>query len=123
MDNSKSILKERCIQLLSIIEQKRISYPELIDILELVTLDLEVKKEVIREAQEKGILRKEGKNIILYNFEEQKFKPNIIRRELEDRCRRCGRTITKCYYIEFLDSELGPYGSSCIKKSGLTRKI
>ncbi|MFQ6050511.1 MAG: DUF5830 family protein [Candidatus Hydrothermarchaeota archaeon] len=123
MDVPKSILKERCMKLLSIIDQNTIPYSEFVNLLELVTFDLEVKKEVIREAQEKGIIKKEGKHIIFCVSEKREFEPKIIKRELENKCRRCGRRIKNCYYIEFSDGRLGPFGSSCIKKSGLSTKI
>lgn len=104
---------EQALQLLGMLRGKEITVKEAIEVIELVTSVPELVKETLRRAEERGLIKREKNRIIISDAIE--FNAKIRKVKCESNCRRCGRKITNCYFI-VLDSELGPFGSECIKK-------
>lgn len=108
---------EQALQLLSMLKGKEITIKEAVAIVELVTNVPELVKETLRKAEERGLIKREKRKLIL-KFSEAGFKfgSKIKKVKCESSCRRCGRKITSCYFIVLQDSELGPFGSECVRK-------
>jgi hypothetical protein len=45
-----------------------------------------------------------------------RFQRQVERREGEFTCRRCGTEIGTGYFVALDPGELGPFGSSCVRK-------
>lgn len=108
---------EQALQLLGMLKDREVSVKEAVAVIELVTNVPELVKETLRTAEERGLIKRERKKLILdfsaANFE---FESKVKKVKCDSSCRRCGRKITYCYFIVLRDSELGPFGSECVRK-------
>jgi selenophosphate synthetase-related protein len=104
----------QALQLLRAIEKKKISVKEAIEVIETVTIVPEKIREILEIAQEKGLIKRKKGELIFEHAMEFRHKTKKI--ECEDRCKRCGKKITLCYFILLPGTEIGPLGSECIKK-------
>ena len=108
----------KCILLLSILSNKEISVKEAISLLELITKSPEIIKKSLKIAEKKGLIKREkGKLILKFEKKRENFhKPKITRQKCSSNCKRCGRRITNCFFLEFHGFSLGPFGSECVRK-------
>jgi hypothetical protein len=44
------------------------------------------------------------------------FDSDVVVRDGEFSCQRCGAAISTAHFVQFDDGELGPFGSTCIRK-------
>jgi hypothetical protein len=104
---------ERALGLLGAVKEKELTVKEAVELIELVTKAH--VKDVLKEAEERGLITREGKYVTLSDDIEIDV-PKIKKASCESACTRCGKAITSCYYISFMDDEIGPFGSGCIRK-------
>jgi hypothetical protein len=107
---------EEALLLLATSARKTISVRDAVAIIELVTKNPGTIKEVLKTAEEIGIITREEKVITISEGAAGFPKPKITRVDCESACRRCGVKIKNCYYIEFDDHKIGPYGSECVNR-------
>jgi hypothetical protein len=107
---------EDALYLLGVSEKKILSMKEAVEIIELITRNPETIKDVLITAEERGIIKKEGKTVYISTESSNFPKPRIKRVDCESACRRCNVKIKNCYYVVTDDKELGPYGSECINR-------
>lgn len=107
---------EGALLLLSSSKRREMTVKEAVEIIEMVTRDPEVIKHVLSEAEERGLIRREGKRVYIVEEVSSSHKPRIKRFDCDSSCRRCGVRIKNCFYIVIDDRELGPYGSECVQK-------
>ncbi len=105
---------ERALGLLLAVKEKEITVREAVELIELVTR-VHVK-EVLKVAEERGVIKRSGKQITVINDGIEFETPKIKKAACEATCARCGKAITLCYFICFFDDEIGPFGSGCIRK-------
>lgn len=108
---------EQALQLLGMLKGKEITIKEAVAVIELATNVPELVKETLRRAEERGLIKKEKSKLIISDAVE--FNAKIRKVKCESNCKRCGRRIINCYFITLRDSELGPFGSECVRKLGL----
>ena len=104
------------LQLLAASARMTISVRDAVEIIELVTRNPQTIKEVLKTAEERGIIRRTEKTITILDGAAGFEKPRKIRSDCESSCRRCGVHIKNCYFLVFEDHKLGPYGSECVSK-------
>jgi hypothetical protein len=108
---------EKGLKLLSALKVRELSVKEATEILEIVTKVPEIIREILKEGEEKGLIRRETGRVYLMSSDEGLgFESKIKKYECVSHCSRCGRRITSCYYLSIGDEELGPFGSDCVKK-------
>jgi len=107
---------EDALHLLAASARRTMSVREAVEIIELVTRNPASMKEILKAAEEQGIIERDDKTITISEGAAAFPKPKITRADCESSCRRCGVRIKNCYYIEFDDHRLGPYGSECVNK-------
>jgi hypothetical protein len=95
---------------------KTMSVRDAVAIIELVTKNPETIKEVLKTAEERAIISRDEKNITISEGAVGFPKPKITRVDCESACNRCGMRIKNCYYVDFDDHRLGPYGSECVNR-------
>ncbi|MFH1774554.1 MAG: DUF5830 family protein [Methanobacteriota archaeon] len=117
MKEEQGLKVRQALQLLSMLKGKETTVKEAVALIELVTSVPELVKEILRTAEESGLIKREKSKLILNfsttNFE---FESKVKKVKCESTCRRCGKKITNCYFIVLQDSELGPFGSECVRK-------
>jgi hypothetical protein len=104
------------IELLSNAEDGELDLAEAMDRLETVTSDPHTTREILDEAEKRGIVTREDGRLRVRTGEFVRFGRDVIVREGEFTCRRCGASIATGHFIALDAGEHGPFGSSCIKK-------
>ena len=104
------------LALLERLEHESLPLPEVIDRIETVTTDPTVTRTILDEAELRGIIDREDGIIRPKSRQYVRFEQDIITKEGEFTCQRCGMGLSTGYFIKLDAGELGPYGSSCIRK-------
>lgn len=109
--------REIALELLAHLEADELELPAVIDRIETVTTDPNLTREILDAAERRGIIDREGARIRTRRGGTfVRFESQVVTREGEFECRRCGASIGTGHFIEFDAGELGPFGSSCIRK-------
>jgi hypothetical protein len=93
---------------------------EIIDVLEGTGVPEYDTREYIEALEDEGI----GESVdtedgrVLYRMHGD-FDPDVVRRDGEYTCSKCGRGLSTGHFLKFDDAEDGPYGPECVKKVGL----
>jgi len=105
------------VDLLAHLETEEIDLAAAIDRLETVTTNPTLTREILDTADKRGVIDRDGARVrtrrggVFVRFESQ-----VTVRDGEFECRRCGASVSSGHFIEFESGELGPFGSSCIRK-------
>jgi hypothetical protein len=103
------------IELLSNLADSELDLAEAMDRLETVTSDPRTTRTILDEAEKRGIIEREDGQLRVRSGEFVRFERDVVAREGEFTCQRCGASISTGHFIEFDAGEHGPFGSSCIK--------
>lgn len=109
------------VQLLDHLEHDELSLAEIVDRIETVTADPTVTREILEEAQAQGVIERDGSTIRLLSDQALRFERDVITKEGEFNCRRCGAEISTGYFMNLEAGEHGPFGSTCIQKVTVPR--
>lgn len=104
------------VELLSHCEDQQLDLADAIDRIETVTTDPAVTREILDTAEMRGIIDREDGVIHTNSGSFLSFEADVVEREGEFTCKRCGSDISTGYFIQFQAGEHGPFGSSCIRK-------
>ena len=116
-DQSREERVELALELLAHLEADELSLADVVDRIETVTTDPTLTRDILDTAELRGIIERDGGRIrhqrggTFVRFESQ-----VVQREGDFDCRRCGASISTGHFVEFESGELGPFGSSCIRK-------
>ena len=105
------------VELLAHLEHEELALPDAIDRIETVTTSPSLTRDILDAAEKRGVIEREGALLSVrrggtyVNYERQ-----VVQRDGEFDCRRCGTTITTGHFVKLDAGELGPFGSSCIRK-------
>ena len=105
------------VDLLAHLEHEELSLAAAIDRIETVTTSPSLTREILDAAEKRGVIERENALLRVQrggtyvNYDSQ-----VTQREGEFDCRRCGATITTGHFVTLDAGELGPFGSSCIRK-------
>ena len=108
---------ELALDLLAHLEREELSLADAVDRIETVTTNPSLTREILDEAEKRGIIAREAGRIrtrrggTFVRFERQ-----VVSREGEFDCRRCGASLSTGHFVQFDSGELGPFGSSCVRK-------
>lgn len=103
------------VELLSKLEGE-VSLPEAIDRIEAITTDPALTRRILDTAERRGAIEREDGIITPERGSFVRFGSEVVTKEGEFACRRCGAGLSTGYFIEFDAGELGPFGSSCIRR-------
>ena len=104
------------VALLAKFEDHDLSVAEALDRLEAVTTHPRTTRRILDTAEERGLIERDGSTIRPRGGDYVHFESEVVQKEGEFTCRRCGTGLTTGYFIDLDAGELGPYGSSCIRK-------
>ena len=115
--DSREAKKELALDLVAHLEDPELSLPEVVDRIESVTTSPSLTREVLDEAELRGLIeREDGRILTRTGGTYVRFESQVVQREGEFDCRRCGASITTGHFVQFESGELGPFGSSCVRK-------
>lgn len=103
------------VELLGKLEFESVPLPEAMDRIEVVTADPGLQREILETAVARGLVEREGGTIRPQRGAYVRFEADVVTKEGEFACRRCGTTLSTGYFIRMDAGELGPFGSSCIR--------
>ncbi|WP_135666566.1 DUF5830 family protein [Halorhabdus rudnickae] len=104
------------VELLAHCEEPELSVAEAIDRLEAITTEPRLTREILETAERRGIIDREEATIEPQSGNYVNFESQVVTKEGEFTCRRCGSGLSTGHFIRFDSGELGPFGSSCIRK-------
>ncbi|WP_122088067.1 DUF5830 family protein [Halalkalicoccus subterraneus] len=103
-------------ELLEHCEDESLELSEAVDRLETVTTDPHLTREILDTAEKRGIIARENGLIRPQRGAFVSFESEVVVKEGEFTCRRCGAGLSTGHFIRFESGEHGPFGSSCIRK-------
>ena len=107
---------ERGLALLARLEHEYLPLAEAVDRLELVTNDPTVVRTILDEAELQGVIDREEGIIRPKSRQYVSFDRDVITKEGDFQCKRCGSSLSTGHFITLEAGEIGPFGSSCIRK-------
>lgn len=106
----------RALDLLAHLEHEELSLAEVVDRIETVTTAPSTTRRVLELAEERGIIEREGGTVRPATGDYVSFESQVVTREGDFSCRRCGAGLSTGHFVRFDSGEIGPFGSSCIRK-------
>ena len=107
---------ERGLALLARLEHESLPLSAVVDRLEVVTGDPTAIRTILDEADRRGVVDREDGIIRPRSRQYLRFGSDVITKEGEFSCRRCGSSLTTGYFMDLDAGEIGPFGSTCIRK-------
>ncbi|WP_435074673.1 DUF5830 family protein [Halorubrum sp. HHNYT27] len=105
------------VELLAHLEHEELALSDAIDRIETVTTSPSLTRDILDAAEKRGVIERENARLRVQrggtyvNYDSQ-----VVQRDGEFECRRCGTGITTGHFVKLDAGELGPFGSSCIRK-------
>lgn len=113
---SRAEKKELALELLEHLEHETLPLPAAIDRIETVTTSPALTREILDAAELRGIIEREDGRIRTRGSAYVSFDRQVVTREGDFECRRCGAGLSTGHFVQFESGELGPFGSSCVRK-------
>ena len=104
------------VDLLAHLEHETLSVAEAIDQIELITTDPDRQRIILERADAEGVIDRQDDVITIERGSFVRFGSDVVTKEGEFSCRRCGTSLSTGYFIRLPAGEVGPFGSSCIRK-------
>ncbi|ERH08437.1 MAG: hypothetical protein J07HX64_00178 [halophilic archaeon J07HX64] len=104
------------VALLAHLEDAKLSLAAAVDRVETVTTDPALTREILDTAELRGVIDREGGVVRPRSGSFVSFERDVVRREGEFTCRRCGASLSTGCFVQFDAGEHGPFGSSCIRR-------
>lgn len=104
------------VQLLERLEHPELSLAEALDRIEAVTTVPATQRAILEEAEARGVVEREGDTVRPQGTAYVSFEADVVTKEGEFSCRRCGTGLSTGYFIRLDGGDVGPYGSTCIRK-------
>jgi hypothetical protein len=114
---SRSEKLELALDLLAHLEEDELPLAAVVDRVETITTDPSLTRDILDAAELRGIIdREDGRVRTRRGGTFVRFDSQVVVREGEFTCRRCGADISTGHFVQFESGELGPFGSSCVRK-------
>ncbi|WP_435075989.1 DUF5830 family protein [Halococcus sp. AFM35] len=104
------------VQLLATLDDDELDLADAVNRLETLTSDPHTTRTILDTAEKRGIIERADGRVRVRSGGFVRFERDVIAREGEFTCRRCGASLTTGHFIQLDAGEHGPFGSSCIKK-------
>lgn len=108
---------ELALSLLAHLEHGELSVAAAMDRIELVTTAPERQRHILDRAVERGIVEREDGTVRPVSTGDYvRFERDVVAKEGDFSCRRCGADLSTGHFVQLDGGELGPFGSTCIRK-------
>lgn len=104
------------VELLASLEGRELALAEVVDRIESITTDPRTTRAILETAEARGHIDREGATVRPTGGGPLRTESEIVTREGEFDCRRCGASISTGHFLRLDAGELGPFGSSCVRK-------
>jgi len=118
--NERSTREERLelgVELLAHLEREELDIAAAVDRIETVTTSPSLTRDILDAAEKRGVIEREGGWLRVHRGGTYvDYGSQVVAREGEFECQRCGASITTGHFVRLNAGELGPFGSSCVRK-------
>ena len=104
------------VDLLAHLEHEQLPLAAVVDRIETITTDPALTREILDTAETRGLIEREDGLVRPRSGAFLRLDGDVVAREGEFTCRRCGASLSTGHFIQFEAGEHGPFGSSCIRK-------
>ncbi|WP_435155162.1 DUF5830 family protein [Haladaptatus sp. DFWS20] len=104
------------VELLSKLEHPELSVAEAVDRIETITTNPTMTRKILDAAEKRGVIERENGIVRPKGGGFVRFESDVVTKEGDFSCRRCGTGISTGYFMKLDAGEHGPFGSSCIRK-------
>ncbi|WP_321112253.1 DUF5830 family protein [Halorussus salinisoli] len=104
------------VELLSKLEHPELTVAEAVDRIETVTTHPATTRKILDEAEKRGFIEREDGIVKTTGGGYVSFQSEVVTKEGDFSCRRCGASISTGYFIELDAAEHGAFGPECIRK-------
>ncbi|WP_092893058.1 DUF5830 family protein [Halopelagius inordinatus] len=105
------------VELLAHLESESLPLSDAVDRIETVTTNPTLTRDILDAAELRGVIdREDGRIRTRRGGTYVEFESQVVERDGEFDCRRCGASISTGHFVRFEAGELGPFGSSCVRK-------
>ena len=104
------------VELLAALEHEELSLAAAVDRVETITTDPAITREILETAELHGVIEREGDTVVPTSHDYVSFEGDVVTRDGQFTCRRCGAGLSTGYFVRFDAGDHGPFGSSCIRK-------
>ena len=104
------------VELVEKLEYDRLPLAAVLDRIETITNDPHVTRTILEEAERRGIIDRDGDVVHVRSRGFIRFESEVVTKDGEFSCRRCGTGLSTGYFIRLEAGDLGPFGSSCIRR-------
>ena len=106
----------RGVELVARFEDYELTVAEAIDRLESITTNPRTTRAILERAEAEGYIERAAGQVRPTGSNYLSFETDVITKEGEFSCNRCGASLSTGYFMNVESGELGPFGSSCIRK-------
>lgn len=103
-------------ELLARLEHEELSVADALDRIEAITTEPATQRAILDEAEVRGLLERDGSTVRPSGGSFVSFESDVVTKEGEFDCQRCGATLSTGHFIRLDSGDVGPYGSTCIRK-------
>jgi hypothetical protein len=107
---------ELALDLLANLEHDDLALSAVVDRIETVTTDPTLTRTILDEAERRGLIDREDGRIRVRSGGFVRFERQVVARDGDFDCRRCGAGLSTGHFVRLESGELGPFGSSCVRK-------
>jgi len=105
------------VDLLAHLEHRSLPLPQAVDRIETITTNPALTREILDTAELRGVIdRAEGRLRTRRGGTFVRIDEQVVRREGDYECRRCGAGLETGHFVRFEAGELGPFGPECVRK-------
>jgi hypothetical protein len=109
--------RDLALTLIEHLEADELPLSAVIDRIETVTTSPSLTREILDTAEKRGLIeREEGRIRVRRGGSFVRFEQQVVARDGEFTCQRCGAGLSTGHFISFETGELGPFGSDCVRK-------
>lgn len=114
MSGEKTV--ELGVELLECLEHAELSVADAMDRIEAVTEEPALQRTILDAAERRGVVEREDGVVRPQSSAYVDFQSEVVSKEGDFDCKRCSTGLSTGYFIRLDGGEVGPYGSTCIRK-------
>ncbi len=103
------------VELLGALDAESVTIAEALDRIETITTDPRLTRQILQRAEADGYIERTTDRI-RPTGPVIDFEAAVITKEGSFTCQRCGASISTGYFLDLDAGDVGPFGSSCIRK-------
>ena len=104
------------LELLRVAADDEMSLADAVGRIESVTSERAIIRKTIDRAELEGIIDREGKKIRTQNNLHFSFEEDVVEKEGDFTCRRCGSSLSTGHFVVSGTVDVGPFGPQCVLK-------